>query len=141
LRRPVKGTVGAVALDVNGNLASATSTGGTSGSLPGRIGDSCIIGAGCYANNKTCAVSGTGDGEFLITRVIAHSISQLLEAKLLSVQEACDYIIHKKNKFTKADMGVISIAPNGNIGISFNSERMHRAWIDKSGNVNVKIYE
>jgi len=140
LKKSKKGTVGAVALDQMENLASATSTGGTSGSLPGRIGDSCIIGAGCYAANKTCAISGTGDGEFLITGVIAHSIAVFMELKQLSLQEACDYVIHERNKHTKASIGVIGVTPMGDIGISFNSSRMHRAWMNQSGIVNVKIY-
>lgn len=75
------GTVGAVALDKKGNLAAGTSTGGTSNSLPGRIGDSCVIGAGCYANNQTCAMSGTGEGETLIKGVIGHTISMWMELK------------------------------------------------------------
>ena len=140
LKKVIKGTVGAVALDSAGNLASATSTGGTPGSLPGRIGDSCIIGAGCYANNKTCAVSGTGDGEFLITGVIAHSIATVVELKALPLQEACDYVVHQKNKDVQGDIGVISINQKGDVGISFNSERMHRAWIDLSGNLQCEIY-
>lgn len=140
LNKKNRGTVGAVALDINGNLAAATSTGGTPGSLPGRIGDSCIIGAGCYADNNTCAVSGTGDGELLITGVIAHSIAMMIELKELSLQDACDYIIHKKNKHIQGDIGVISVNQNGEVGISFNSQRMHRAWIDLSGNLQCKIY-
>lgn len=140
LKKRNKGTVGAVALDVDGNIAAATSTGGIAGKLPGRIGDSCIIGAGCYADNNTCAVSGTGDGEFLITGVIAHSIAMAVELKGLSLQEACDYIIQEKNKNIPADLGVISVNAQGEIGISFNSERMHRAWIDGSGVLKCRIY-
>jgi beta-aspartyl-peptidase (threonine type) len=140
LRKPTKGTVGAVALDVNGNVASATSTGGTSGSLPGRVGDSCVIGAGCYANNKTCAVSATGDGEFIITGVIAHSISMLMELKQLSLQEACDEVIYQRINKDEADVGVISVNSHGDIGMAFNCERMHRAWVDTEGNLGVKIY-
>jgi beta-aspartyl-peptidase (threonine type) len=141
LKKPTKGTVGAVALDIDGNLASATSTGGTAGSLTGRVGDSCIIGAGCYANNKTCAVSGTGDGEFIITGVIAHSISMLMELKQISLQEACDEVIFERNSNSGADIGVVSVDGEGNIGIAFNCERMHRAWIGADGNLEVKIYK
>jgi L-asparaginase / beta-aspartyl-peptidase len=140
-RKQKKGTVGAVALDSAGNLAAATSTGGTPGSLSGRVGDSCIIGAGCFADNNTCAVSGTGDGEYLITGVIAHSISMVLELKSPSLQEACDQIIHEKNKDLEADIGVISVNRNGEIGISYNSEMMHRGWIDSSGVMHCKTYK
>jgi len=134
------GTVGAVAVDQNGNLAAATSTGGTSNCLDGRIGDSCIIGAGTYANNETCAVSGTGDGEFLITGVVAHSISQAVFYKKCSLQEACDLVIHNYNRNTKGDIGVISVNRDGNFGISFNSPRMNRAWMSKRTPLEIKIY-
>ncbi len=134
------GTVGAVALDRNGNLAAATSTGGTSYCLPGRIGDSCIVGAGCYANNKTCAVSGTGSGEILITNVVAHTISMLVQFKKYTLQEACDYIINRVTfKRREHGIGVIAIDPKGNIGISFNTQIMKRAWITTKGELFVKI--
>jgi L-asparaginase / beta-aspartyl-peptidase len=138
-KRP-NGTVGAVALDNVGNIAAATSTGGTSNCLSGRIGDSCIIGAGCYANNASCAVSGTGDGELLITNVIAHSIAFYMELKNCSVQEACDYVIHQRNKDVEGDIGVIALDTMGNFGISFNSQRMLRAWKMNEEIITVKIY-
>ncbi|WP_419418595.1 isoaspartyl peptidase/L-asparaginase family protein [Legionella sp. D16C41] len=137
LTKKSTGTVGAVALDSQGNLAAATSTGGTSNSLPGRIGDSCVIGAGCYANNKTCAVSGTGEGEYLITGVIAHTISMLTELNL-PLQEICEQVLHKRNK-NCGEIGVISINQQGDIGIAFNTEIMKRAWIDLNGKLHVKI--
>lgn len=140
LRQRLSGTVGAVALDKRGNLAAATSTGGTSNCLPGRIGDSCVIGAGCYANNKSCAVSGTGDGEVLITNVIAHTIAMLIELKNISLQEACDYVIHTRNHSTKGDIGVISLDTNGNIGIAFNSKIMKRAWMTSDGDMEIKVF-
>jgi len=140
LRKRIHGTVGAVALDVKGNVAAATSTGGTCNSLDGRIGDSCIIGAGTYANNKTCAVSGTGDGEFLINRVIANSISAACHFTNRSLQEACDLVIHELNKDVKGDLGVISVNAKGDFGISFNSERMHRAWQSSTVPLTIKIY-
>jgi beta-aspartyl-peptidase (threonine type) len=139
LLKPTKGTVGAVALDQYGNVAAATSTGGTSNSLPARIGDSCQIGSGCYANNSTCAVSGTGDGEILIRNVSAHSLSMLMESGNLSLQEACDLVVHERNKLT-GDIGLISIDQKAGIGISFNSERMHRAWARNLEEAQVKIY-
>jgi len=141
LKKSVHGTVGAVALDKDGNIAAATSTGGTTNSLAGRIGDSCIIGAGCYANNNTCAVSGTGDGEFLIRGVIAHSISSAVEYLHCSLQDACDLVIHGKNKNSEGNIGVISINTQGEIGISFNSDRMHRAWISDDQPLTVCIYK
>src|SRR5436190_15866151 len=101
LKKSVHGTVGAVALDKEGNIAAATSTGGTTNALSGRIGDSCLIGAGCYANNQSCAISGTGDGEFLISGVIAHSIAFCKELTECTLQEACDYVIHQRNKGSK----------------------------------------
>src|SRR5205823_3875688 len=98
MKKRIHGTVGAVALDENGNVAAATSTGGTENSLPGRIGDSCIIGAGCYANNTTCAVSSTGYGEVIISGVIAHSVSMCTEFMNKPLQEICDHVIHTRNK-------------------------------------------
>jgi beta-aspartyl-peptidase (threonine type) len=139
LQKPVMGTVGAVAMDMFGNVAAATSTGGTSNSLAGRIGDSCMIGAGCYASNNTCAVSGTGDGEYLIRGVTAHSIAMMMEARGCSVQEACDEVVHHKS-IPGGDIGVIAVTATGDLGISFNSERMHRAWSNGDGHLTIKIY-
>jgi len=141
LKKQIHGTVGAVALDEYGNVAAATSTGGTSNSLPGRIGDSCIIGAGCYANNQTCAVSATGDGEYIITGAIASTISLYMELTGASLQQACDYVLLERNKDTPGDMGVVSISPSGEIGMAFNCERMHRASIDTNGKLEVAIYK
>ena len=140
LEKKISGTVGAVALDIKGNVAAGTSTGGTSNCLPGRVGDSCIIGAGCYANNKTCAVSGTGDGEYLITGVIAHTISMMIEFDM-TLQEACDYVLHTRNKGTKGDIGVIAVSPKGEIGISFNTQIMKRGWVSSTEDLQVKIYK
>lgn len=133
------GTVGAVALDMYGNIAAATSTGGTSHSLPGRIGDSCIIGAGCYANNNNCAVSGTGEGEALITGVISNTIALLVELAHFSLQDACEHVLHKRNK--GKEIGVIAVNTAGEIGISFNTEIMKAAWIDHSGDVHVNVLD
>lgn len=141
LRKRIHGTVGAVALDKHGNVAAATSTGGIPGSLPGRIGDSCIIGGGCFANNDTCAVSSTGDGEFIITNVVAYTVSMCTETMTGSLQRICDHVIHERNGDTAGDMGIIAVNRMGEIGLSFNSARMHRAWIDAEGNTGVMIYE
>lgn len=135
------GTVGAVALDEYGDVAAATSTGGTSNSLPGRVGDSCIIGAGCYANNQSCAVSATGDGEYIITGAVAATIALYMELTGAGVQQACDYVLLERNKNTPGEMGVIAVNKIGQIGISFNCERMHRAWVDTDGKVGVAIYK
>jgi L-asparaginase / beta-aspartyl-peptidase len=139
LEKKIYGTVGAVALDKKGNLAAATSTGGTSNCLPGRIGDSCIIGAGCYANNATCAVSGTGEGEYLIRGVVAHTISIMVELNM-SLQEACEHVIHTRNKHHKGHIGVISVNPLGEVGVSYNTKIMKRAWKSSDEELQVKIY-
>ncbi|KTD33423.1 isoaspartyl peptidase/L-asparaginase family protein [Legionella israelensis] len=139
LAKTIRGTVGAVALDKEGNLAAATSTGGTSNCLPGRVGDSCIIGAGCYADNNTCAISGTGEGEALITGVVAHSIAMLVELKQWPLQKACEYVIHERNKAQK-EIGVIALNAKGEVSMAFNTEIMKRASVDKRGKIEVKIY-
>lgn len=141
LKKKTHGTVGAVALDRQGNLAAATSTGGTCNSLPGRIGDSCIIGAGCFADNGSCAVSGTGDGELLINRTIARSVAAAVEYGAYGLQEACDLVIHEKNKDAQGDIGIIAANTQGTIGIAFNSKRMHRAWIQNNQMVIIKIFK
>ncbi|WP_028388303.1 isoaspartyl peptidase/L-asparaginase family protein [Legionella fairfieldensis] len=138
LGKKMLGTVGAVALDKQGNLAAGTSTGGTSNCLPGRIGDSCVIGAGCYANNQLCAVSGTGEGEYLITGVIANTIALVMELKNISLQEACDYVIHQRNS-TRGEMGVIALDSKGNVGISYNTAIMKRAWMSSTSPLQVQI--
>jgi beta-aspartyl-peptidase (threonine type) len=134
----MKGTVGAVALDVQGNLAAGTSTGGLSNCLPGRIGDSCVIGAGCYADNKSCAVSGTGEGEYLVREVVAHTIAMMVEANM-GLQEACDYVLFERNKVLKGEMGVIALNRHGDLGIAFNTQIMKRAWKSSSQALQVKI--
>jgi beta-aspartyl-peptidase (threonine type) len=134
------GTVGCVALDSRGNMASATSTGGLSNSLPGRVGDSCMIGAGCYANSR-CASSCTGDGELIIINVIAHRVADLLEMKGMDLQQACDHVIRNIENPINGEVGMISVDVNGNVGFSFNCDRMHRAGIDHTGELTVDIYQ
>ncbi len=133
------GTVGCVALDSMGRMAAATSTGGISNSLPGRVGDSCMIGAGCYANSN-CASSCTGDGEVIITNVVAHKVALLMELKGLSLQEACDFVINNKDQPIAGDVGIMSLNKQGEVVFSFNCDRMHRASIDRSGKLVVDIY-
>lgn len=135
------GTVGAVALDKDGNLAAGTSTGGMTYKKYGRIGDAPIIGAGTYANNATCAVSATGWGEYFIRLGVARDISALMEYKGMPVQEAADLVIHQKLQTLGGDGGIIALDKNGKIGISFNSEGMYRAWIDENGKAQVEIYK
>ncbi len=135
-----KGTVGAVALDRNGNLAAATSTGGMTNKRPGRIGDSPLIGAGTYANNASCAVSATGDGEFFIRSVVAHDICAIVEYKRLSLEAAAREVIHVKIEGLHATGGVIALDTAGNVVMDFNSPGMFRASRDSRGRRDVAIY-
>jgi beta-aspartyl-peptidase (threonine type) len=134
------GTVGAVALDKNGDLAAGTSTGGMTNKKFGRVGDAPIIGAGTFANNDTCAVSATGWGEYFIRLGVARDISALMEYRAMPVQQAADLAMSKV-KTLGGDGGVIAIDKFGNIGISFNSEGMYRAYIDVNGKPVVEIYK
>ena len=135
------GTVGAVALDIHGNLAAGTSTGGMTNKKFGRVGDSPIIGAGTYANNETCAISCTGHGEFFIRSVVAHDISCLIEYKGLSLKEACDFVVMDKLVKIGGEGGLIAIDKNGNIEMPFNSEGMYRAKKSEDGALFIKIYK
>jgi len=135
------GTVGAVALDKNGNLAAGTSTGGMTNKKYGRVGDAPIIGAGTYASNDTCAVSATGWGEFFIRLGVARDIAAQMEYRALPVQNAADTVIKQKLQKLGGDGGVIALDKFGNIGISFNSEGMYRAYIDAAGKPVVQIYK
>ncbi len=129
-----KGTVGCVALDVHGNLAAATSTGGMHGKKWGRVGDVPIIGAGTYANNNTVAVSGTGHGELWIRRVVAYDISALMEYKGLSLEEAANEVIFNKiSPMCGSGGGIIAVDKNGNISLVFNTSLMYRAWAKSNG--------
>ena len=134
------GTVGCVAIDINGNLAAGTSTGGMTNKKWGRIGDSPIIGAGTYANNKTCAVSCTGSGEYFIRSVVAYDVSALMEYQKLSLKDAVFKVIHKKLPSIKGDGGLIAIDNKGNIIMDFNTPGMYRASINKDGEKNIAIY-
>ena len=134
------GTVGAVACDLNGHIAAATSTGGMTNKKFGRVGDSPMIGAGNYANDKTCAVSCTGSGEFFIRGVTAYDLSCLMEYKGLSLHEACDELIHKRMLSLGGDGGLIAVDRHGNIAMPFNTEGMYRASMDKDGNSTLGIY-
>ena len=135
------GTVGAVACDSSGNLAAATSTGGMTNKKWGRVGDSPMIGAGNYANNKTCAVSCTGSGEFFIRGVVAYDVSCLMEYKGLTLEEATDEVIQRRVLSIGGDGGLVAIDAQGNIAMPFNTEGMYRAKIDVSGITEIAIYK
>jgi L-asparaginase / beta-aspartyl-peptidase len=134
------GTVGAVALDIHGNIAAATSTGGMTNKKFGRIGDSPIIGAGTYAHNATCAVSCTGSGEYFIRGVVAYDVSCLMEYKGLSLQAACDEVVHHRLLEIGGDGGLVALDAAGNIAMVFNTEGMYRACRDSEGRKEVAIY-
>lgn len=134
------GTVGCAVLDIHGNLCAGTSTGGMTNKKYGRIGDAPIIGAGTYANNKTCAVSCTGHGEYYIRLGFARDISALMEYKNLNVVEACKEEIKKLSEL-KGTGGVIAVDANGNIAMEFNTNGMFRGYINSSGDKEVAIFK
>ena len=134
------GTVGAVTRDQQGNLFAATSTGGMTGKIPGRVGDSPHIGAGTYANNETCAVSATGHGEFFIRSVVAYDIHALMDYKGMTLEQAVTEVVQRKLKVMKAEGGVIAIDSDGRISMSFNSEGMFRGARDSGGRREIAIY-
>jgi len=133
------GTVGAVALDNNGNLAAGTSTGGMTNKKYGRVGDAPIIGAGTYANNLTAGVSCTGWGEFYIRAVVGHDISALMEYKHLSVAEAAQTVLDKMQKLG-GDGGLIALDARGNVTMPFNTAGMYRGTVTSEGKIKVQIY-
>jgi beta-aspartyl-peptidase (threonine type) len=134
------GTVGVVALDEAGNVAAGTSTGGLQAKLPGRIGDSPIIGAGTYASNHSCAVSGTGTGEYFIRLTIAREICALVEDKHMKLQAAADEVIHRQLEALHGDGGIIAIAPDGQQAWSFNTPGMYRARMSQGAPPIIAIY-
>ena len=135
------GTVGAVALDKYGDLAAGTSTGGMTNKRYGRVGDAPIIGAGTFADSKTCAVSGTGWGEFFIRLGVARDISAMMAYQAAPIQTAVDREIQQKLQNAGGDGGVIAIDNQGNIGISFNTEGMYRAYVNSEGKPVVEIFK
>ncbi len=135
------GTVGAVALDWEGNMAAATSTGGMTNKQFGRIGDSPIIGAGTYANNKTCAISCTGHGEPFIRAVTAYDVSCLIEYKGLSLEEAMNVVVHDKLMKINGEGGMIGVDGQGNAALVFNSEGMYRGIKRNNGVNQIEIYK
>ena len=134
------GTVGCAVLDTRGNLCAGTSTGGMTNKKYGRIGDSPVIGAGTYANNKTCAVSCTGHGEYYIRLGFARDISALMEYKNLSVKDACKQEIQKLSELYGTG-GVIALDANGNIAMEFNTSGMFRGFVNSKGERKVAIFK
>ena len=137
----VFGTVGAVALDRAGNLAAGTSTGGYPGKMPGRVGDSPIIGAGTFADNRTCAVSATGHGEYFMRFLVAHDISAMMEYGGVSLNEAADEVIMKKLVKTGGSGGIIAIDRDGNVAMPYNTHSMYRGYAGSDGKVVTIIFK
>jgi isoaspartyl peptidase/L-asparaginase-like protein (Ntn-hydrolase superfamily) len=138
-RDSLMGTVGAVALDAQGNLAAATSTGGTTGKRWGRVGDSPLIGAGTYAANDCCAVSATGHGEYFIRATVAHEIASLMRYAGLDARTAADRVVHEQLRQMGGAGGVIVVGRDGTIALPFNSRGMLRGSIDTQGRLTTAI--
>ena len=135
------GTVGAVALDVHGDLAAATSTGGMTNKQPGRVGDSPIIGAGCYADNRTCAISTTGSGEMFIRMAVAHDIAARIEYTGASLEAAAHHVVHEKLPRIDGRGGLVAVDAHGNVSMPFNTEGMYRGFIRAGQAPVVAIYK
>ncbi|MBL9115778.1 MAG: isoaspartyl peptidase/L-asparaginase [Verrucomicrobiaceae bacterium] len=135
------GTVGAVALDKNGNLAAGTSTGGLAGKLPGRVGDSPVIGAGTYAENGVCAVSCTGHGEFFIRNAVAYDVAARMKYANATLKDATHTIINDKLKKLDARGGLIAVDAKGNVSTPFNSEGMFHARMGPDGVAYIAVFE
>lgn len=135
----VKGTVGCVALDKFGNIAAATSTGGLTGKMPGRVGDSPLVNAGTYANNKTCGVSGTGTGELFIKHTIAFNVSALMEYKGMTLEQAANEVVF--NFLPEGSGGIIAVDKDGDYAFPFNTPSMLRGVATSEGIFEVKIWK
>lgn len=134
------GTVGAVALDLHGNLAAATSTGGMTNKLPGRVGDTPVLGAGCYADNQTAALSATGTGEAFMRSLALHDISEQMQYLGLSLEQAANNVVMNKLPLYEGQGGIIGIDRQGNIVLPFNTEGMYRAWQRLGEEATAAIY-
>lgn len=135
------GTVGAVALDRNGDLAAATSTGGFTNKALGRVGDTPIIGAGTYADNATCAVSATGKGELFIRKVLAHEIAARLAYRGQDLATACRDTVMVELKAMGSGAGLVAVDRFGNLALPFNTEGMYRGWVNQDVGPEVRIFE
>ena len=135
------GTVGCVAIDVDGNIVAGTSTGGMTNKKWGRIGDSPIIGAGTYADNNTCGISSTGSGEYFIRTVAAYQVSSLLENHDYDLKKAMSKVIHEKIESIGGDGGMIGIDKDSNISMEFNTPGMYRAYVNKYGEKEILLYK
>jgi len=132
-------TVGCVALDQYGNITAGTSTGGRQNKMPGRVGDSPLVNAGTYANNKTCGVSATGIGELFIRNTVAFNISALMEYKGYTLKQACDEMIFKR--LPEGSGGIVALDKDGNYEMPFNTVSMMRAVANSSGEFKVEIWK
>jgi len=121
-------TVGAVALDLSGNLAVATSTGGLEGQRKGRVGDSPMLGGGTYASNEACAVSCTGDGEIIMRGALAHEVYALVKYQQWPLAEACQAALALRDQELRGDKGCIALDPQGHVAMGFNTNVMRRAY-------------
>jgi beta-aspartyl-peptidase (threonine type) len=137
--RPAAGTVGAVARDAKGHLAAATSTGGLTGQLPGRVGDSAVIGAGTWADDASCAVSGTGHGEAFLRCALAHEIDALVRFLRIPLDAACAAALARVAELGSTG-GCIAVDSEGTLALRFNTPAMLRGWIDAGGRARIAIY-
>jgi beta-aspartyl-peptidase (threonine type) len=135
-----KGTVGAVALDSGGHLAAATSTGGVRGQLPGRVGDSPLIGSGTYAEDGVCAVSATGDGELIVRVVLAAEVAALMRHRGLPLDEACKAAMRDRVAPLRGDAGLIALDPQGNVAMPANTTVMHRGLVRNGGVAETAVF-
>ena len=134
------GTVGAVALDQQGHVAAATSTGGITNKRYGRVGDSPLIGCGTWADDRSAAISATGHGEFFMRTVVAHNIASRIRLVGSSLAHACEQVVHGELKDLGGNGGVVAVSPSGETVLSFNTPGMYRAWRDTEGGLHTAIY-
>jgi L-asparaginase / beta-aspartyl-peptidase len=135
------GTVGAVALDRDGNVAAATSTGGMTNKAWGRVGDTPVIGAGTYASNETCAVSATGHGEYFMRFTVARDVAALMEFKGLDLKSAAEEVVHRRLGPRGGEGGLIAVDRFGNVALPFNTSGMHRASVTSSQEARILIFK
>ena len=130
-----------MALDCEGNLAAATSTGGRSNKMTGRVGDTPLVGAGTFANNATAAVSATGEGECFIRAVAAHTLSALMEFRDWNVEQAAKHVICERVKALGGSGGLIALDRNGILAMPFSTEGMYRGCMKVGGTPQVSVFK